>query len=595
MNMEKTPEGRLWREDESGDFRFSPRPNRAREIAWMPWGEEAFRRAAREEKPLLLSISAVWCHWCHVMDETSYSDREVIDLINRNYVPVRVDSDRNPDINSRYNQGGWPTTVFLNPEGQALAGATYIPPEIMRKALARISELYRQGEGKVTFPPETAADWRDRGAEPGQEMVREVGDSILCAWDRRYGGLGSAPKFPQPETIDLALDLYRDEGKGEYLEYALSSLRSMISGGLWDPEEGGFFRYSTTRDWSVPHYEKMLSDNSELLSVLLRAYSLTGEDLFMRTAEGTAAYIRRTLSDGERLLFGSQDADEEYYLLPASEREVRTPPQVDRTVYADQVSPAAVSLARAGIIMRREELLSMALSSLEFLWAELFRPEVGMAHYHDASPHRWGLLNDQVATAGAFAWAYGITGKKDYLERAHTLLRLVLELHWDEEGSELVDVAPAYAPVGLDPSPAGPAAQAAAAEAMLYFSAITGERDWRDKASTILGGWNNMADKLGIMAAPLARAANLYLRGELTVRVPVSFSPAGRDLLRISLLSPLPRVVPLPAEVGTIEGEVYAEVCTADACHLHTGDPGELADYLEVRRELFEDTEGGER
>ena len=123
------------------DFRFSPRPNRADEIKWQTWSESAFTSAATEDKPVLLSISAVWCHWCHEMDETSYSDQEVIDLINERFVAIRVDSDRNPDINSRYNQGGWPSTVFLSPDATMLAGATYVPPAGMRSILARVSNL----------------------------------------------------------------------------------------------------------------------------------------------------------------------------------------------------------------------------------------------------------------------------------------------------------------------------------------------------------------------------------------------------------------------------------------------------------------------
>lgn len=179
--------------DISGDLRFSPRPNRAHEINWQPWGEKAFKRAAAEDKPVLLSISAVWCHWCHVMDETSYSDEAVIDLVNDRYVPIRIDSDRNPDINRRFNQGGWPTTAFLSSEGQLLAGATYVPPEAMRKALERISELY--GEHSVEIEeagggallPEVAE------VELSLDQVREAGSLLLKSWDRTYGGMGTAP------------------------------------------------------------------------------------------------------------------------------------------------------------------------------------------------------------------------------------------------------------------------------------------------------------------------------------------------------------------------------------------------------------------
>src|SRR2546428_6134795 len=131
------------------EFHFSPRPNRAAEIAWRPWGERAFQEAQVADKPVLLSISAVWCHWCHVMDETSYSDQQVIDIVNEQYVPVRVDNDVRPDINQRYNMGGWPTTAFLTPQGDILTGATYLPPDQMTDALGKIASHYRTNKPEI--------------------------------------------------------------------------------------------------------------------------------------------------------------------------------------------------------------------------------------------------------------------------------------------------------------------------------------------------------------------------------------------------------------------------------------------------------------
>src|SRR5213080_3789112 len=142
----------------SSEFHFSPRPNRAHEINWQPWSPEAFERATGEDKPILLSISAVWCHWCHVMDETSYSDSRVIAAINERFVPVRVDNDRRPDVNARYNQGGWPTTAFLAPAGELLAGATYMPPEQMLGALDQIANFYKENRAHIE---ERAVDLRE--------------------------------------------------------------------------------------------------------------------------------------------------------------------------------------------------------------------------------------------------------------------------------------------------------------------------------------------------------------------------------------------------------------------------------------------------
>ncbi len=136
-------------QDPQTQFHFSPRPNRANEIRWSDWSVSAFERAQQEDKPILLAISAVWCHWCHVMDETSYSQPAIIDLINERYVPVRVDNDQRPDINARYNQGGWPTTAFLSPDGALLAGATYLPPEQMQAALDRVATFYKEHRAEI--------------------------------------------------------------------------------------------------------------------------------------------------------------------------------------------------------------------------------------------------------------------------------------------------------------------------------------------------------------------------------------------------------------------------------------------------------------
>ncbi|MBC7246966.1 MAG: thioredoxin domain-containing protein [Actinobacteria bacterium] len=587
-----------------GDFRFSPRPNRAHEIGWLPWGEEAFSRAAREEKPILLSISAVWCHWCHVMDETTYSDPEVIELVNRNYVPVRVDNDRNPDINRRYNQGGWPTTAFLSSRGTLLAGATYIPPETMRRALARISELYRRNrlelegaEGRG-FTAGGASGLRPASGNvppPDASLVHAVGESVLAAWDREFGGLGLEPKFPFADALALALHLHRRGGGEEYLALVTQSLRAMIEGNLRDDVEGGFFRYSTTRDWSLPHYEKMLGDNAALLTLLLRAYGAAGEPLFLATAAETASYIFHTLSDGERRFFGSQDADEGYYTLPADARRRKSPPPVDGTTYTDTSSLAASSLLEAGTVLGRKEYRELALGFLAFAWEEIYRAGEGMAHYHDGSPRRRGLLEDQVEAALAMQGAYGITGDPLYLDRAEILLRFVLDAFWERERGVLLDVAAAFSPPGLQPQAAGPGSAARAAEAMLRQWHLGGGSEWKTAAEAVLASQAEAVSSHSLFAAPLALALDLLLQGPLLVRVEGD-GPHGRGpFLAAALLSPDHRVILLskPATRTPPEGPAYAEVCGEDACFLRSEKHEELAAYLGVKSGIIKEKRPG--
>ncbi len=275
------------------EFHFSPRPNRASEIHWQPWSKEAFDEARTSGRPILLSISAVWCHWCHVMDETTYSHPSVIELINNEYLPVRVDNDVRPDINQRYNMGGWPTTAFLTPTGDILTGATYLPPDQMATALKRVASYYRGNQTEIATRAlearKRAASGAARSAgelQPG--LVDEILEAVKNAYDPEYGGFGGSPKFPQTDAILLLLEQAALRADGDLRRMAVHTLEQMTGGGTYDHVEGGFFRYSTTQDWSVPHFEKMLEDHAGLVQALASA-GMTAE------LEKTVGYLDRVL------------------------------------------------------------------------------------------------------------------------------------------------------------------------------------------------------------------------------------------------------------------------------------------------------------
>ena len=316
--------------DGDTDFRFSPRPNRAHEIAWRPWGEPAFAEARQLGRPVLLSLSAVWCHWCHVMDETSYSDPRVIAAINRDFVPIRVDNDRHPDVNRRYNMGGWPTTAFLAASGDPITGATYMPPEQMLQALERVTAFFAANRtALLTLGSTEHAHAADREAALAQlggtprggaavtdfdgdpdvpgDIPAEIALQIVRAFDPVHGGLGADPKFPQPDVIAFVLAYAELRAGGDPLhvaphtsalvtpgrvhEVVRTTLEKMAGGGLYDHVAGGFFRYATQRDWSVPHYEKMLEDNARLAGLYLEAAVLAGGD----RPDGDGAIGTRTI------------------------------------------------------------------------------------------------------------------------------------------------------------------------------------------------------------------------------------------------------------------------------------------------------------
>jgi uncharacterized protein YyaL (SSP411 family) len=301
-------------------------------VDWHEWGEEAFAHARAEGKPILLDIGAVWCHWCHVIDRESYENPEIAALINQFYVPVKVDRDERPDVDSRYQsaisaisgQGGWPLTAFLTPDGKPFFGGTYFPPEDamgrpgFKRILLGIAEAFKTRRAEVDSSAKALEEavakaevfHTARGEfDPG--VVDSVLESALHLFDEAHGGFGSAPKFPHASAVDLLLERYQSSRDPRLLHVVERSLTGMAEGGVYDQLAGGFHRYSVDERWCVPHFEKMTYDNSELLKNFLHGFQVTRQPLFRETAEGIIEWVGDVLSDRERGgFYGSQDADQ---------------------------------------------------------------------------------------------------------------------------------------------------------------------------------------------------------------------------------------------------------------------------------------------
>jgi uncharacterized protein len=516
------------------EFRFSPRANRAHEIAWMPWGDDAFTRAKAEDKPILLSISAVWCHWCHVMDETSYSDSGVIALINERFVPVRVDNDRRPDINARYNMGGWPTTAFLAPDGTTLSGATYLPPHQMRRALDEIAGFYAQRKDEIV---QRAAEmrtqrgtYRPAGREDLREsmvvrLVEELGDS----YDAEYGGFGDAPKFPQPEVLDFLLTEWRVTGEQRLYDMVARTMEGMSRGGMYDHVEGGFFRYSTTRDWSIPHFEKMAEDHAGLLRVLAQLVRFVPNTGFRETLVSAATYVRNVLRDRESGFFaGSQDADEEYFALPLDERRARNAPFVDRTSYTNWTCALAGAGCEIGRALDDDGIVGRALDTLDAVHERLIDND-GLAYHFiepGGAPQVRGLLTDQVAYARAMLDAHEISGEARFLQRAQALVDVVIARFEAEDGGfyDRIDLD-GRAEGRLDYPDRPIVDNGLFAEVLLRLAALTGDERYRNHAERALALFARTYAAAGSFAAPYARALRRYLSPETSVRI--VGAPAG--------------------------------------------------------------------
>jgi uncharacterized protein len=303
-------------------------------IEWNEWGAEAFEKARRENKPVLLDIGAVWCHWCHVMDRESYENAATAEIINKNFVAVKVDRDERPDVDTRYQaavsaisgQGGWPLTAFLTPEGKPYFGGTYFPPDerygrpsfqrvllTMADAFANKRDEVEESAGSVMMAIEHNESFSGRAGNPGEPLLEKVIDSIVKQFDERNGGFGSQPKFPHPGALDLLIDAAGSGGEeaARAKHVAEVTLEKMAAGGIYDQLAGGFHRYSVDERWVVPHFEKMAYDNSELLKNYAHAFQSFVEPEFARVAKDILRWMDEWLSDRELGgFYASQDADD---------------------------------------------------------------------------------------------------------------------------------------------------------------------------------------------------------------------------------------------------------------------------------------------
>lgn len=552
------------------DFHFSPRSNRAAEIDWQPWGPQAFARASSESKPVLLGISAVWCHWCHVMDETSYSDSSVIEAINRNYVAVRVDNDERPDVNARYNMGGWPTTAFLTPEGSIITGFTYLPPEQMNRALGEVSRFYSENRAqiearsaelrgrKIEFEPATREDLTET-------MVSNVARSIADGYDAEFGGFGNAPKFPQPEVLDFLLAYWRAGNDPHYYEMVARTMREMSRGGMYDHVEGGFFRYSTTRDWSIPHFEKMSEDHAGLLRVLSQLQTWTPNGDWRTTLQSALRYIRTTLRNPETKLFaGSQDADEEYFEADLEARKTRPRPYVDPRSYSNWTAALAGSFAWASTALDDETLAREAVETLDVLHERL-SDEDGLLYHVLApgeAPRIRGLLTDQASYLRALIDVHEHTGEPRFLERAQAHAGRIVHHFGAAEGG-FTDHAGTEASIGrLEFSDRPIVENGILAESLLRLATLTGETAYRERAEATLALYARTHENAGQFAATYARALARYLSPEISVKL--SGGVAATDAFRETAFRlPTPFVC-----VATQDGSTHpaAYVCRGTVC-----------------------------
>jgi len=337
----------------------------ANPIDWYPWGEEAFVRAAAEDKPVLVSIGYSTCHWCHVMASESFEDQDVAEVVNRNYIAIKVDREERPDLDATFmavcqmmtGQGGWPLTLLVTPDRRPFFAATYLPKRSrggmvgVVELFTKVIELWRnerqnllQTCDQVVNALQQLQQNRAHPQTPDAALLRQAASQFKESYDMRHAGFGDAPKFPTPHNLSLLARLARRFHEQDSAAMAAETLRAIRRGGIFDQVGFGLHRYSVDAGWLVPHFEKMLYDQALFILACLEVWRLTGDDFFAACARQTAAYVLRDLQHSSGGFYAGEDADSEgaegtFYLWTDSElRRLLAPEDAERVIKLFQVA-----------------------------------------------------------------------------------------------------------------------------------------------------------------------------------------------------------------------------------------------------------------
>lgn len=498
-------------------FRYSPNENGASEIDWRHWGRASFEEAAAADRLVLLNLTSTWCAACHEMDETTYSDPSIIEQINENFLPMRVDADRLPHVQDRYIAGGWPTNAVLTPTGEALWSETFVEARELRRVLDKVLEAWRDRRANLEEEVQRRRKAMEaaRSRRPGHGLVRrEAADDVLTGaqdqFDARNGGFGDAPKFIHAEAIELLFRQGEALPNPDWTLMAERTLDGMLAGEIEDRVDGGFFHYALQSDWTRPQVEKLLDINARTLSALAAGVAHSGREDWRNAAERTVAWVDETLRlDG--LWTGSQAASAEYFSADAEARDRMDPPRVDDTVYTHTAAMWIAALADAGRTLDREDWVARASGGLDTLLDTMSTEDGGLRHYAapDADPPT-GLLIDFLHTARAAYAVSRAAGRPDALDHTRRLLATMKDTLWDDNGG--------YCDHPFDPAPLGALRyrdrpfeeNALAARLHVALARDTGEATHRAVAERILAFLSPLAGRYAVEGATFAMAVEEF-------------------------------------------------------------------------------------
>jgi uncharacterized protein YyaL (SSP411 family) len=517
-------------------------------VEWREWGASAFEAARDAGKPLLLALTVSWSPECREMDRKTYAEPRIAANINDGFVPVRVDADRQPDVRERYTMGGFPSTVFLTPDGTVLSGATYLGPGGFRGILESVRETWdEQGEAAGSVPRSLQTD-----APPGGAVTDRIEEAmieqLLAAYDEEYGGWGTDVKFPLPRTVEFALVRARDQATR-----TLEAIRTHLR----DTDDGGFYRYATGRKWSDARTERLLDENAALLRAFAHGYRYTGEEAYRETAEEAIEYLTTTLwtdTDDESTsgaFAGSQAGDDQYHALGASDRASAEAPYVDETVYAGRNGLAVDALCTYAAYTDDQRARRYAQRARDTVCTTLVE-DGAVTHYRaDGEAGPTGLLLDQARVLQGLTTSWQVLGEGG---PAVDIADWTIDNLQTESGAFRDGLADGPGPCSRSQYPLD--ATVELADALVDLAALADDEQYREAAHDAIAAFAGAADRMGVEVAHYAATA-ARLRSPSVLRVGLA---AGTDLHRAALRLADHETVVVPDAGGdeavlTVEGE----------------------------------------
>ncbi|MBK9385513.1 MAG: thioredoxin domain-containing protein [Planctomycetes bacterium] len=514
-------------------------------IEWREFGAEAFAEAERTDRPILLSIVASWCRWCRELDRSTLADPAVVAEIRRHFVPVRADKDRRPDVDARYNAGGWPTLAVLTPDGTAITRTTYLSAKALLHLCSEALPLYRakrgEIEGVVAKLAEKAREDMEKTVSERlrPQIARDVRAAIEEAFDEEHGGFGTGQKFPHTEAIDFAMILAvreRDERMGDVVRVTLDR---MAASPIRDRIGGGFFRYAARRDWSAPHPEKVLDSNAARLHCYLEAWQVYGNPTYRAVAEETLAFLLETLRDPATGAFAAAHYGEPAWFASSRDDRRRQPQgaKIDRTIYANWNAQTASALYKASRVLDRPDLVDVAVQTLGFVQEEMYAPGVGIYHYFDETYHLPGLLSDQAYVLRAIVDHTHTTGDNAKLAWAAEIVELLRARAASKSGGFYDTHEGVPSPGGLKHRNRSILENAVLAEALTRLGYLMRDGGYLDLARRTLETFVDDYRTYGYFVAGYARAVDLLFHPPLCVTVVGRRGDAATQALRQAALA----------------------------------------------------------